>query len=251
MKLSSYIWVLALIVTGQSLFAEKSPNQLLDLLEADPSLILDPQASEPKPDADLAEAPTKEAEPEKKEVEPAKKEAEPVKEVVTKVEEKAPELPQPKPLLPVLAPKLVAKPPTPKPEPEPILIPEPAPVVPAAAVPASQVAPIPVVSELKVVPGVNDIAIIFSNNQFYPSRIQMKATLKSRLIVTTTEKKPAALVFTKQKVQRWIASDSKRFSEEYREISPSRIAEIQFDAEPGVYQFYDAISGASGEIQVE
>lgn len=250
MKPSFFISVMVLIVVGHSLFAEKNPTQLLDLLEADPSLILDSQESETKPQVDLAEGTAKEMES--------------VKKVEPQVEEKAPEMPQPKPLLPVLAPKMVAKPtpvpvPTPAPipvavpkvEPEPILLPEPAPAVPAAAVTAPQIAPMPVVSELKVVPGVNDIAIIFSNNQFYPSRIQMKATLKSRLIVTTTEKKPAALVFTKQKVQRWIASESKHFSEEYREISPSRIAEIQFDAEPGVYQFYDAISGASGEIQVE
>ena len=233
-------------MTTPVLRAEDKSKQLLELLDGDPSLLLEDPVNEEKK---VEETQSQENKGEEVAVQQETK-TEPKEESNTKPTEKV----EAKPVLPVLIPKLIAKPiPAPAPVPVPVLAPKVEPEVTPVVVQVKESVPVvpAVVSQLKVVPGVNDIAIIFSNNQFYPSRIQMKATLKSRLIFTTTDKKPVALVFSKQKIHRWLASETKNMAEEYREISPSRVAEVQFDAEPGIYQFYDAISGASGEIQVE
>jgi hypothetical protein len=108
-------------------------------------------------------------------------------------------------------------------------------------------------SEMVALPGVTDYSIILSGEQFFPSVIRMKQNgNKNRLLFVTTGAKPAALVFVKPRIQRWIASQSDSKSvEEYREVGTSKVTEIEFDAEPGVYEYYDALSGARGEIKVE
>jgi len=110
-------------------------------------------------------------------------------------------------------------------------------------------------SELEAVPGVGDYAIILDGNQFYPASIRMKNGSKGRLLFITTGQKPAALVFVRPQIQRWISSSAsnktEKSVEEFREFSAEKVAQIPFEAEVGVYEFYDALSGAKGEIRVE
>lgn len=107
-------------------------------------------------------------------------------------------------------------------------------------------------STLEVVPGTNDISIILTDSEFFPSIIKMRPTEKSRLLFISTSQKPAALIFTKPQIQRWLATSSNtKIQTEKKEITSSRVTPIEFSAEPGTYKFYDALSGAAGEIQVE
>lgn len=109
-------------------------------------------------------------------------------------------------------------------------------------------------------PGVPDIAIILAHNQFFPSRIRLKEGIQTRLIFTTVNKKPAALVIERLQIQRWIAkekdptptSELERSKWEVnKEISSTKITEITLEPKKGTYAFHDAISGAAGEITVE
>ncbi|NBX04294.1 MAG: hypothetical protein EBR02_09615 [Alphaproteobacteria bacterium] len=108
-------------------------------------------------------------------------------------------------------------------------------------------------SELVALPGVSDFSIIFSGDKFYPSVIRMKQNgNKNRLLFVSLGSKPAALVFVKPRIQRWISNESgNQSAEEFREVNSSKITEIEFSAEPGNYEYYDALSGARGEIKVE
>lgn len=114
---------------------------------------------------------------------------------------------------------------------------------------ATQKTPVPASTPSEPLPGVSDIAILLSNNQFYPSRVRMKEGIKTRLIFATINKKPAALIIEKLQVQRWIAKEEKL--EITREISSSKVTEVLLSPAKGEYTFYDALSGASGEIVVE
>jgi hypothetical protein len=108
--------------------------------------------------------------------------------------------------------------------------------------------------------GVSDFSIILSNNEFYPSKVILKAGTSVRLLFTTTNRKSSALVIERLNIQRWVASqsdsdkknelDRSKF-EVNRELSLNRVTEIEFDPKPGVYSFHDVITGASGEISVE
>lgn len=135
---------------------------------------------------------------------------------------------------------------------------------PASAPPApaqvTQRLPLPKTIALAPLPGVPDIAIILSNNQFFPSKIRLKEGVETRLIFTTTNKKPAALVMERLHIQRWIAKEKEPVPaseldrarwEVNRELSASKMTEVVLDPKEGIYSFHDAISGASGEIEVE
>jgi hypothetical protein len=108
--------------------------------------------------------------------------------------------------------------------------------------------------------GVSDFSIILSNNEFYPSKVILKAGSNIRLLFTTTNRKSSALVIEKLNIQRWVSSepdnnkknelDRSKF-EVNKELSFNRVTEIEFDPKPGVYGFHDVITGASGEISVE
>ncbi|MSP18627.1 MAG: hypothetical protein EXR74_03540 [Bdellovibrionales bacterium] len=108
--------------------------------------------------------------------------------------------------------------------------------------------------------GVSDISIILSNNEFYPAKVVLKSGESVRLLFTTTNRKPAALVIEKLNIQRWVSSqvegetkkelDRSKF-ELNRELSSRRVTDVNFDPKPGVYSFHDVITGASGEISVE
>lgn len=108
--------------------------------------------------------------------------------------------------------------------------------------------------------GTSDVSIILANNEFFPSKVILKANSDIRLLFTTTNKKPAALVIEKLKVQRWVASTEegketheldRSTYEVNRELTASRVTEIEFEPKPGTYSFHDVMSGASGEIIVE
>jgi len=107
--------------------------------------------------------------------------------------------------------------------------------------------------------GVGDVSIILTSNQFFPSRIRLRDGQRIRLLFTTTNPKPAALVIERLQIQKWIAGTSdepKRQVANFqleinRELSPQRIAEVVLEPKLGVYEFHDAISGAAGEIVVE
>lgn len=194
-----------------SLAAEGAP-ELLDLFKEDPSLLLDPTAEVPAPPEGAVEEATS----------------------------NSAQAPKASPLPP---PSLVAAPPS-------------VPVVERDLSSQNN----RTVSELEALPGVNDFAIILSGDQFFPAQIRMKNGGKSRLLFVTTGQKSAALVFIRPRINRWISPKGERSPvtprepssvEEMREINASKVAEIQFDAEPGVYQFYDALTGAKGEVKVE
>lgn len=108
--------------------------------------------------------------------------------------------------------------------------------------------------------GVSDFSIILSNNEFYPSKIVLKSGSSIRLLFTTTNRKPAALVIEKLNIQRWVASQAaenpkrdvdRAKYEVNRELNSNRVTEIELTPKPGVYSFHDVITGAAGEISVE
>jgi hypothetical protein len=110
-----------------------------------------------------------------------------------------------------------------------------------------------------VLPATAEAAIILSRNRFYPSKIQMPAGTKVRIWFTTVESKPAALIVEGLKMQRWIASENASLTpstapdyfELQRELTRERVTEITLEPSAGTYPFFDALSGARGEIVVQ
>jgi len=248
----------------QPCYAGSSESELLDKYNEDPSLLLDPSTYVEAPPEERQPASAPEA------VAPAVEEA-PIQIVEPTPQIVAPVTAAPVPEMPAVEEmeiKISEAPAEEKPvvEEKEVKVSE-VPTAPAVtAVPqnqldlaATEVAGPPepkpelVKSEMVALPGVTDYSIILSGEQFFPSVIRMKQNgNKNRLLFVTTGAKPAALVFVKPRIQRWIASQSDSKSvEEYREVGTSKVTEIEFDAEPGVYEYYDALSGARGEIKVE
>lgn len=215
-------------------YAEPKESELLNQYNDDPSLLLEPSLYVEAPPA-AAPAPEMPA-PEVSVIKPT--------EVPEKIEAQAKlEAPLDVPKKTEESEKLVLAPAAKPIEPVKAKVEEPTPVC------VSKEAK----SEMVALPGVTDFSIILSGDKFFPSVIRMKQNgIKNRLLFVSTSQKPAALVFVKPKIQRWISSQSENKSlEEYREVNASKITEIEFDAEPGVYEYYDALSGARGEIKVE
>jgi hypothetical protein len=248
----------------QPCYAGSSESELLDKYNEDPSLLLDPSTYVEAPPEERQPASAPEA------VAPAVEEA-PIQIVEPTPQIVAPVTAAPVPEMPAVEEmeiKISEAPAEEKPvvEEKEVKVSEvpTAPAVPAVPqnqldLAATEVAGPPepkpelVKSEMVALPGVTDYSIILSGEQFFPSVIRMKQNgNKNRLLFVTTGAKPAALVFVKPRIQRWIASQSDSKSvEEYREVGTSKVTEIEFDAEPGVYEYYDALSGARGEIKVE
>ncbi|MFM8313910.1 MAG: hypothetical protein ACKOA8_06460, partial [Deltaproteobacteria bacterium] len=119
---------------------------------------------------------------------------------------------------------------------------------------------VPPTTPTRAARGVSDFSIILAHQEFYPAKLVMKSGSSIRLLFTTTNRKPAALVIERLNIQRWVASsdegqkknelDRSKF-EINRELTASRVTEIEFEPKPGVYSFHDVITGASGEIVVE
>lgn len=110
-----------------------------------------------------------------------------------------------------------------------------------------------------VLPAAAEAAVILSHNRFYPNKIQMPAGTKVRIWFTTVESKPAALIVEGLKMQRWIASENSSLTpstapdyfELQREVTRERVTEITLEPSAGTYPFFDALSGARGEIVVQ
>ncbi|GEM_PF-4731506 len=110
-----------------------------------------------------------------------------------------------------------------------------------------------------VLPAAAEAAVILSHNRFYPNKIQMPAGTKVRIWFTTVESKPAALIVEGLKMQRWIASENSSLTpstapdyfELQRELTRERVTEITLEPSAGTYPFFDALSGARGEIVVQ
>lgn len=157
-----------------------------------------------------------------------------------------------------------------------------APVVPAPAVSSPQVdlaesgipgKPLPIAAEaatpvikekldklgnspLPEVPQDAEVAVILMNARFYPSRLRLKEGQPTKLIFTSLNPKPAALIVEQLQVQRWIAGEggiaiTEAQPEITRELTPNRITEVLLEPKRGTYSFHDALSGAVGEIVVE
>jgi hypothetical protein len=179
----------------------------------------------------------------------------------------------PNPRVPAVAPaKVIARDPAlnPKSEiPVPAILPPPPTVAALPTVEAStpsQVAPLlpePKRSALTEFSG-PDVAVILARNQFYPSTIRLRSGSATRLLFTTVNRKPGALILERLEIQRWIPGDSgntagnrpmteaeRARSEVDREVTSEKITEVLIDPKPGSYGFYDALSGATGEIVVE
>lgn len=111
-------------------------------------------------------------------------------------------------------------------------------------------------------PSSPEIAVILSGNQFFPSRIRLKDGVQTRLYFTTVNDKPAALIIDRLQIQRWIAKEgaqpkaaptdeNKSRWETTREVTKSKVTEILLDARRGTYSFFDALTGAKGQLIVE
>lgn len=103
-----------------------------------------------------------------------------------------------------------------------------------------------------------EVAIILSHHRFHPEKVRLKKGIQTRLIFTTLNKRPAALIIERLDLQRWLAKDpppanvlEKAQWEVNREISTDRMTEIIIEPEKGEYSFHDALTGAKGEIIVE
>lgn len=145
---------------------------------------------------------------------------------------------------------------------------EPAPekAVPVTKVPEEVVA-VPAVHEqveklaggaLPELPIEPEVAIILSAQRFFPARIRLKEGQSTRLLFTSLNARPAALVIEQLQVQRWIASEKgsnaglgRMPAEILREIGNNRMTEVTLQPQRGNYTFHDALSGAVGEIVVE
>lgn len=127
-----------------------------------------------------------------------------------------------------------------------------------AAAKAASTPSVPVVVVPRAAPAGPDVAVILSGNQFFPAKIRLRESERSRLLFTNLNRKPGALIIEKMNVQRWIANEDKgeqaRRSarmEIEREIGRTKVTEVALKPPRGVYTFHDAVSGASGEITVE
>lgn len=111
---------------------------------------------------------------------------------------------------------------------------------------------------------VPEVSIILHGRQFVPASVRLKSGYKTKLFITSTGKKPSAIVIDRLSVQRWLAQHDAIFSgvnaqekpqvegeSINREINSTRVTEIILDPVPGTYSFHDPLSGAKGEIIVE
>lgn len=102
-----------------------------------------------------------------------------------------------------------------------------------------------------------EVAVVLTQDHFLPARIHLKEGQPTRLVFTTVNKKPAALVIESLQVQEWVGREpasqvsGNSLDEINREISSSRVTEVVLEPRRGRYVFHDAISGARGEIWVE
>ena len=111
----------------------------------------------------------------------------------------------------------------------------------------------------QLLPAAAEAAVILSRNQFYPQRVHVPQGTRVRIWFTTVEAKPAALIVEGLQMQRWIASENPSLSasstpgyfELQREVTRDRVTEITLQPSAGKYPFFDALSGARGEIVVE
>ncbi len=112
-------------------------------------------------------------------------------------------------------------------------------------------------SPLAEIPLEPEIAIILSAQRFFPARVRIKEGQATRLLFTSLNSRPAALVIEQLQVQRWIANDqptngpNRVPAEILREIGNNRMTEVLLQPQRGTYTFHDALSGAVGEIVVE
>ncbi len=104
-----------------------------------------------------------------------------------------------------------------------------------------------------------EMVVLLAKDQFFPKRIRVREGQEVRLLFTTVNKRPGALVIDTLQVQRWIPS-----SEEIqrllgadapslgrRDLDPRKISEVTLKPLAGTYSFHDAVTGAEGEIIVE
>ncbi len=110
------------------------------------------------------------------------------------------------------------------------------------------------------VPVVSEVAIILSSQNFFPRKVHLAAGKEARIYFTTTNKDPAALIIERMNIQRWIAKDGGAIKQNdigrapwefTKELNMKRLTEIIITPRKGTYVFYDALTGARGEIVVE
>ncbi|MCB0417904.1 MAG: hypothetical protein H6617_00470 [Bdellovibrionaceae bacterium] len=109
-------------------------------------------------------------------------------------------------------------------------------------------------------PPASEVSIILSQQNFFPATIRLAPDKQAKLYFTTTNKKPAALIIERLNIQRWIAKDGAPVPQNdverapweiTREVGFDRVTEVTIVPKKGSYSFYDALSGARGEIVVE
>ncbi|MEZ4750826.1 MAG: hypothetical protein R3B54_09450 [Bdellovibrionota bacterium] len=109
-------------------------------------------------------------------------------------------------------------------------------------------------------PPASEVSVILSQQNFFPATIRLAPDKQAKLYFTTTNKKPAALIIERLNIQRWIAKDGAPVPQNdverapweiTREVGFDRVTEVTIIPKKGSYSFYDALSGARGEIVVE
>lgn len=109
-------------------------------------------------------------------------------------------------------------------------------------------------------PPASEVSVILSQQNFFPATIRLAPDKQAKLYFTTTNKKPAALIIERLNIQRWIAKDGAPVPQNdverapweiTRELGFDRVTEVTIVPKKGSYSFYDALSGARGEIVVE
>jgi hypothetical protein len=137
------------------------------------------------------------------------------------------------------------------------IVPAPAPTTPATPTVSEAEAKATPRAEPPALAG-TEVAIILEQNRFFPARIRLRENQLTTLMFTNVNKRPAALVFERMNVEKWVAATSgpgetrpQNALEIDRELSTERITEIPIELASGSYSFHDALSGARGEIIVE
>ncbi len=105
----------------------------------------------------------------------------------------------------------------------------------------------------------SEIAIVLSQDRFYPAEIRVRSGMASTLVFSSVNRRPAALVIEPVQSLRQpdsqspvsAATSAEVPAEITRELGNDRVTAISFDLAKGKYNFHDALGAARGTIIVE
>jgi hypothetical protein len=112
----------------------------------------------------------------------------------------------------------------------------------------------PIAQAPQTYPPGSEIAIVLSQDRFYPAEIHVRSGIASTLVFSSVNRKPAALVIEPVQMMRTVASEQMSPDtqpEITRELGNDRVTAISFEPAKGKYNFHDALGAARGTIIVE